>query len=160
MRSLLLFVFAAFSVQIFAADLGNYDHLMDGLSDYQFDMRPAAPGRTSELIGKQRMIGGTKGEKSPSYLEVIGVNLNQSVEKATLDVSVTRTDKQQRNNAKLIKAFIDLLLPEVVDRKELLVQAMEAVTPTKAVNLDLGDRQLTVQRRVTTDSFVFTIETL
>ncbi|WP_143038292.1 hypothetical protein [Pseudomonas saponiphila] len=158
MRSILLWLFVIFSTQSFAADLGNYDHLIDGLSDYQFDMRPAAPGRTPGLVGKQRMMGMTKDEKPPSMLEVIGVNLNRAVEKVTLDVSVTDVEKQQRKRAKLIKAFVDLLLPEVPNRKDLIVQAMEAAVPDKTVTMNLGEKRLTVRRSITTNSFVFTIE--
>ncbi|AZE10197.1 hypothetical protein C4K10_1907 [Pseudomonas chlororaphis subsp. aureofaciens] len=158
MRVLLFWLGAIFSVQVFAADLGNYDHLIDGLSDYQFDMRPAAPGRSPELIGKQRMMGMIKGEKSPSALEVIGVNLNHAIEKVVLDISVSNVERQQRKNAKLLKTFVDLLLPEVPNRKDLVVQAMEDAVPDKTVTLDLGDKRLTVQRSVITNSFVFTIE--
>ncbi|BAV74133.1 ribosomal RNA large subunit methyltransferase K/L [Pseudomonas chlororaphis subsp. aurantiaca] len=158
MRLLLFWFCAIFTVQVFAADLGNYDHLIDGLSDYQFDMRPAAPGRSPELIGKQRMMGMIKGEKSPSTLEVIGVNLNHAIEKVVLDISVSSVERQQRQNAKLLKTFVDLLLPEVPNRKDLVVQAMEDAVPDNTVTLDLGDKRLTVQRSVITNSFVFTIE--
>ncbi|SEC23457.1 hypothetical protein SAMN05216178_3924 [Pseudomonas saponiphila] len=100
----------------------------------------------------------TKDEKPPSMLEVIGVNLNRAVEKVTLDVSVTDVEKQQRKRAKLIKAFVDLLLPEVPNRKDLIVQAMEAAVPDKTVTMNLGEKRLTVRRSITTNSFVFTIE--
>lgn len=158
MRSLLFWLCVIFSVPAFAADLGDYDHLIDGLSDYQFDMRPAAPGRAPGLVGKQRMMGMTKGEKPPSMLEVIGVNLNRAVEKVTLDVSVTELEQQQRKRAKLINAFVDLLLPEVPNRKDLIVQAMEAAVPDKTITMNLGDKRLTVRRSIITNSFVFTIE--
>lgn len=137
-----------------ASSLGTYHHIVDGLERYQFDLRPSAPGAHGYLLNKQRMMG--KSKQVNVYMELIGTNLDSSVEKAVLDVQAVKEEQQALRHIGVMKAFIRLLMPSFKDVDGKLAPLLDKAFETGPAAVESDNVRMVFSFNHTTRAFILT----
>lgn len=130
----------------------DYDHLMTALAPFTPELKPAP----STSDGRTRMLGRTQGG-SLGMLEISGKSLSQSVEKATLAISISKDNQASDRNGELLSRYLAAIYPDWNARTDWALAAIQAGKPK---TIEQSGKRISFSKSDELKMFIFVSETI